>query len=224
MPCSETAEGGPARAPLQRAGVRSALLRAAALRRLALGCASSRFAGLRLAVDFLAALLRLAGLRLAALFRFGGLALGRRLLGGALALRSGLRLAALFRLAGLRLAVVFFAADLRFAVALALRRRSCASPRSTSWPRSCASQACASRSTASWPTSLRCHAAPFPFHCLCDVVRCSQRPLRRHPLESAPLPFAHAAPHAVAFIATERVVEALDANGTLAADPLRLPR
>jgi hypothetical protein len=49
-------------------------------------------------------------------------------------------------------------------------------------------------------------------------------PLGRHPLEASTFPFAHAPPHSVAFIATERVVEALDAHGTLAADPLGFPR
>jgi len=48
--------------------------------------------------------------------------------------------------------------------------------------------------------------------------------LRRHALEAPAFPFAHAAPNAVALIAAERVVEAFDANGTLAADPLSLPR
>jgi hypothetical protein len=49
-------------------------------------------------------------------------------------------------------------------------------------------------------------------------------PLGRHPLEASALPFAHAPPHAVAFITAEGVVQALDAHGALTADPLGLPR
>ena len=49
-------------------------------------------------------------------------------------------------------------------------------------------------------------------------------PLGRHPLEASSLPFAHAAPHAVAFITAEGVVQALDAHGALTADPLGFPR
>ena len=196
------------------------------LRRLALGCRFLRFAGLRLAADFLA------GLRLAAaswlpacawlpLFRFARLALGRRLLGCALPL-GGLALGCALPLGRLALGCRL------------LGRRTCASPSTCASPacacgcrllgrRSCASPACASRSTASWPI-LSC-AAMLPPSLSVRVVRAlGDWPLRRHPLQAPPLPFAHAAPHAVSFIATERVVEALDANGTLAADPLRLPR
>src|SRR6266550_239094 len=46
----------------------------------------------------------------------------------------------------------------------------------------------------------------------------------RHAFQAPPFPFAHPAPHAVAFIAAEGVVEAFDADGTLATDPLGLPR
>src|SRR5436190_1003636 len=49
-------------------------------------------------------------------------------------------------------------------------------------------------------------------------------PLRRHPLQASAFPFAHSAPHPIAFIPAQRVVEAFDANGALRADPLRLPR
>ena len=66
--------------------------------------AERRFAGLRLAADFLAA-----GLRFAADFRFAGLRLAADFLA------AGLRFAADFRFAGLRLAADFLAAGLRFA-------------------------------------------------------------------------------------------------------------
>jgi hypothetical protein len=48
--------------------------------------------------------------------------------------------------------------------------------------------------------------------------------LRRHALQTSTLPFAHAAPDAVALVTAERVVEAFDPNGALTADPLGLPR
>jgi len=47
--------------------------------------------------------------------------------------------------------------------------------------------------------------------------------LRRHPFEASPFPFAHPAPDAVPLVTTERVVEALDPNGTLRADAFGLP-
>jgi hypothetical protein len=46
----------------------------------------------------------------------------------------------------------------------------------------------------------------------------------RHALQASPFPFAHASPHAVPLVATQRVVEALDANRALGADALRLAR
>jgi hypothetical protein len=46
----------------------------------------------------------------------------------------------------------------------------------------------------------------------------------RHALQASPLPLAHAPPHAVPLVATQRVVEALDANRALGADALRLAR
>src|SRR6266480_1978919 len=46
----------------------------------------------------------------------------------------------------------------------------------------------------------------------------------RHAFQAPPFPFAHTPPHAVPFIAAEGVVETLDAHGTLATDPLGLPR
>jgi hypothetical protein len=49
-------------------------------------------------------------------------------------------------------------------------------------------------------------------------------PSGRHALQASPFPFAHPAPHPVALVATECVVQALDANGTVSADPLGLPR
>jgi len=46
----------------------------------------------------------------------------------------------------------------------------------------------------------------------------------RHTLQASTFPFAHPAPDAVPLVAAQRVVEALDPNGTLTADPLGLPR
>jgi hypothetical protein len=46
----------------------------------------------------------------------------------------------------------------------------------------------------------------------------------RHALQASAFPFAHASPYPVSLIAAECVVEAFDADGTLAADPLGLPR
>jgi hypothetical protein len=46
----------------------------------------------------------------------------------------------------------------------------------------------------------------------------------RHALQASPFPFAHPAPHAVSLVATKRVVQALDADGTVCADPFGLPR
>lgn len=46
---------------------------------------------------------------------------------------------------------------------------------------------------------------------------------RRHALQASPFPFAHPSPHPISLVTTERVVEALDANGTVSADPLGLP-
>jgi hypothetical protein len=45
----------------------------------------------------------------------------------------------------------------------------------------------------------------------------------RHTLQASPFPFAHPAPHAVPLVAAERIVQAFDPNGTVSADPLRLP-
>ena len=83
---------------------------------------------------------------------------------------------------------------------------------------------------------LRCHSRP-PFlpaflpasggyaRALFTLAPRAPRPgSRRHPFEASPFPFAHATPHAVPLIATERVVEAFDPNGTLSADPFGLPR
>jgi hypothetical protein len=44
----------------------------------------------------------------------------------------------------------------------------------------------------------------------------------RHALQASPLPFAHAAPHAVPLVAAQGVVEAFDPDGTIRADALRL--
>jgi hypothetical protein len=46
----------------------------------------------------------------------------------------------------------------------------------------------------------------------------------RHAFQASPFSFAHPSPHPVPLIATKGVVEALDANRTIGADPLRLPR
>jgi hypothetical protein len=46
----------------------------------------------------------------------------------------------------------------------------------------------------------------------------------RHALQASPLSFAHASPHAVPLVATQRVVEALDPNLALGAYALRLAR
>ena len=42
----------------------------------------------------------------------------------------------------------------------------------------------------------------------------------RHPLQASPFPLAHPAPHAVALVAPQGVVQALDPNGTVRADAL----
>jgi hypothetical protein len=46
----------------------------------------------------------------------------------------------------------------------------------------------------------------------------------RHALQASPFPFAHRSPHPVPLIAAQGVVQAFDANGTVSADPFRLPR
>ena len=50
-------------------------------------------------------------------------------------------------------------------------------------------------------------------------------PLRsgRHAFQASPFPLAHPTPNAVPLVAAECVVQAFDANGTVSADPLRLP-
>jgi hypothetical protein len=56
-----------------------------------------------------------------------------------------------------------------------------------------------------------------------DIVtpfRCSGR----HTLEASPFPLAHPSPHPVPLVAAQGVVETLDTNGTVSADPLGLPR
>jgi hypothetical protein len=44
----------------------------------------------------------------------------------------------------------------------------------------------------------------------------------RHALQASPFPLAHASPHAVALVAPQRVVQALDPDRALCADALRL--
>src|SRR5438477_172709 len=46
----------------------------------------------------------------------------------------------------------------------------------------------------------------------------------RHAFQAPPFPFAHTPPYAIPFIAAEGVVQTFDADGTLATDPLGLPR
>src|SRR5262249_16042129 len=46
----------------------------------------------------------------------------------------------------------------------------------------------------------------------------------RHALQASAFAFAHSAPHSVPLVPAEGVVEALDANGALRADTLRLAR
>src|SRR5206468_3399084 len=90
------------------------------------------------------------------------------------------------------------------------------SPRSSSGPRSSWLAAASQRSSSccsSWPSP--CVA---PFRSL--AVRSSGR----HAFQAPPFPFAHAPPHAIPFIAAEGVVQTFDADGTLATDPLGLPR
>ena len=197
-----------------------------------------RAAGLRAAV-----FLRAAGLRAAVFFRAAGL---RR---AAVFLRAaGLRAAVFFRAAGLRRAAVFLrAAGLRAAVFFraagfgeprsscelpasaprsssvrpasceprACERRSSCEPRACERPSSCERPACGPRSSCEpWSSWLLPCCPPFAFPV----------DLRRHTFQAPTLPFTHPAPHAVAFIAAEGVVEAFDPNGAFAADPFGLPR
>jgi hypothetical protein len=66
---------------------------------------------------------------------------------------------------------------------------------------------------------------PLPWWFLERCVLWTRSPLSgRHALQASAFPFAHAPPDPVALIASKGVVQALDADGTLAADPLGLPR
>ena len=46
----------------------------------------------------------------------------------------------------------------------------------------------------------------------------------RHPFQASPFPFAHPSPHSVPLVAAQRVVQALDPNGAVRADPFGLSR
>jgi hypothetical protein len=50
----------------------------------------------------------------------------------------------------------------------------------------------------------------------------SRRCSGRHSFQASPLPFAHAPPHPIALVAPQGVVEALDPDGAVRADALRL--
>src|SRR4029450_12455126 len=79
----------------------------------------------------------------------------------------------------------------------------------------------ASEPTSSWPQSAWRSNASSPWEpSLTPFPSLSGR----HALQASPFPLAHPAPHAVALVASERVVQALDANGTVGADPLCLSR
>src|SRR2546426_1368888 len=92
----------------------------------------------------------------------------------------------------------------------------------SSWPRTSAS------STSSWPSTSWRSTSLLPCallawdHLLSGLVMTSAS--RRHALQAPALPLAHSSPHPIAFVASEGVVEALDANGALGADPFGLAR
>jgi hypothetical protein len=116
----------------------------------------------------------------------------------------------------------------------ALRSSSCGSL-PPSWRRSSASRSNASPSTSglwsselpayaptsSWPQSASRSISSSPWE---PSVTPFPSPSGRHALQASSFPFAHPTPHAVALVAPERVVQALDTNGTVRADPLRLSR
>jgi hypothetical protein len=58
------------------------------------------------------------------------------------------------------------------------------------------------------------------FFLAAGMLTSSRGCLGRHALQPTPLPFAHPAPYAVPLVATERIVQALDPNGTVGADAL----
>jgi hypothetical protein len=178
-------------------------------------------------VAFLLVVLLRAGLRAAAflaedfrrvVFRRAGAFLAedfRRVVFRRVVLRAVVFLAVDFRLAGLR-AVVFLAADFLLA---GLRAAVFAGLRAAVFfrvVRFAADRLAAGRLRAA--VFLAAIPSPFPSR---DSPK--DLDLRRHPLEAPPLPFAHSAPDAVPLVTTERVVEALDPNGTLRADALGLP-
>jgi hypothetical protein len=135
-------------------------------------------------------------------------------------LAAGLRFAADFRFAGLRLAADFLAAGLRFAADFRFAGFRLAADFLAAGLRLAADFRFAGfRLAADFLLAAAMLPPSLPF-----VSGSRNWPLRRHALQAPPFPFAHTAPHAVSLITTERVVEALDPNGTLAADPLGLPR
>src|SRR5206468_748954 len=87
----------------------------------------------------------------------------------------------------------------------------CSSWQKTSWP-----------SAASQRSSSCCSSWPSP--CVAPFRSLAVRSSGRHAFQAPPFPFAHAPPHAIPFIAAEGVVQTFDADGTLATDPLGLPR
>src|SRR5438093_6950726 len=92
----------------------------------------------------------------------------------------------------------------------------------SSWPRTSALSTSSSPSTSLRSTSLLPCALLAWTHLLSGLVMTSSS--RRHALEAPALPLAHSTPHPIAFVASEGVVEAFDANGALGADPFGLAR
>jgi hypothetical protein len=187
-----------------------------------------RAAGLRAAVFFLAVVffrvdLRAAGLRAPVFF-------AGRLRAVAFFLAAGLRAVVFFRAADLR-AVVFFLAGLRAPVFFLA-----ADLRAVVFLRAAGLRAAVLRAAGLRAAALRrvdvvfravdlLRAVVFlaaamlpPSFPLSDLVS------GRHALQAPSFPFTHAAPDSIPLVAAKGVVEALDPNGTLAADPLGLPR
>jgi hypothetical protein len=191
----ENGEGG--RLPPFRTVARSGDYRFfAAVRRLAgLRAADFLAAGLRAEVRFFAVDFLAAGLR-AAVFRL------------AVFLAAGLR-AAVFRLAVVFLAVDFLAVDFLAVVFLA------------------AVFLAAGFRAAVFFLAAGFRAVVFRFAVdffAGDIGHPLPISSGRHALQASPFPFAHPAPHPVALVASEGVVQAFDANGAISADPLGLPR
>lgn len=168
------------------------------------------FAGLRaavfLAADFLAAVfLRVVFLRV--VFLAAGLRAAVFL--RVVFLRAGLRAAVFFFAAGLRrvvfLRVVFFAAGLRAAV---FRLR------------------VVLRAAVFFAAGLRAAVLRFAVDLFFagDIGHPLPSVSGRHTLQASPFAFTHPTPHPVPLVAAKGIVEALDANRTIGADPLGLSR